>query len=220
MKLNKLSQVLLAAACLTGGAAYANEISFTNSNTVMTQDTDLADLLSFQQFDPTLGTLTSIKIEVGSHVDGAVHLENGLADERSIPVSLSVDLFLQRPDNSYVISLLGNSLFNTSLGLNGYGTADLSNSINLYSSTTLFGASDLSLFQGNGFLLAPLAVNANALSSGDDVDVAFTTTANGYGTITYTYTAAVPEPETYGMLLLGLGVMAFVSKRKARSAQA
>ncbi len=220
MKLNKLPQVLLAAACLSSGAAYANEISYTNSNTVITQDTDLADLLSFQQFDPTLGTLTSIKIEVGSHVDGAVHLENGIEDGRSIPVSLSIDLFLQRPDNSYVISLLNHSLFNTNLALAGYGTADLANSANLYGTTTLTGPSDLSLFQGYGFLLAPLAVNANAVATGDDLDAAFTTTANGYGTITYTYTAAVPEPETYGMLLLGLGVMGFAAKRKARSAQA
>lgn len=221
MKLNKFSQVLLAATCFASSAAYANEISFTNSNTVSTQDTDLADWLSFQQFDPTLGTLTSIKIEVGSHVDGAVHLENGVADERSVPVSLSVDLFLQRPNTSAVITLLNNTLFNTDLGLVGFGTADLSNSVNLYGVTTLTGAGDLSLFQGYGSLLAPLAVKANAVAPGDDLDASFTTTANGYGTITYTYTAApVPEPETYGMMLLGLGVMALVSKRKSRSAQA
>jgi hypothetical protein len=218
MKPIKLTHLLLAAACLTTGAAHANEIFYTTS--VPARDTNLHDLLSFQQFDPALGTLTSIKIEVGSHVAGTLTLNDTSGDDRTVAASLSAALFLQRPDSSAVISVLPATLFNTGVFVAGNGSGGTSGWADLYGSVTLNGASDLSLFKGTGSVLAPLAVNANEVAAGDDLDILFATTANGYGKITYEFTAAVPEPETYGMLLLGLGVMAWVSKRKARSAQA
>ncbi|MQA19116.1 PEP-CTERM sorting domain-containing protein [Rugamonas sp. FT103W] len=66
-----------------------------------------------------------------------------------------------------------------------------------------------------------ITAQATSTTSGDGIDSQFATTADGYGTVTYAYTPAVPEPETYGMLLLGMGVMGVLAKRRqARTRQA
>lgn len=223
MKLNKLSQVLLAAACFASTAAHAAVMTYI-STPVASSVTDLSDFLSFQQFNSSLGTLQSISISVASSVTGKVDLID-LIDVahgvQYVPVSLSVDLFLQRPAGAGNILQLSQSVFNTELALSGAanGTATYSNTVNLSTNVTL-DSGDFGLFTGGGYVLAPLKVTAISNSTGDDVDVQFTTYASGSASITYNYIAAVPEPETYGMLLLGMGVVAFAARRKSRSAQA
>ncbi|NGZ85403.1 choice-of-anchor E domain-containing protein [Duganella aceris] len=223
MKLNKLSQVLLAAACFASTAANAAVKTYV-STPVSSSITDLSDFLSFQQFNSAWGTLQSISITVGSTVTGTVDLID-LVDvahaPQAVPVSLSVELFLQRPADASNILQLSQSVFDTELTLSGVanGTATQSGTVHL-SATKSLDASDFALFTGSGYVYAPLKVNAISSSTGDDIDVQFTTYASGTASITYNYVAAVPEPETYGMMLLGMGVVAFAARRKSRSAQA
>jgi hypothetical protein len=223
MKLNKLSQVLLAAACFASTAAHAAVQTYI-STPVASSPTDLSSFLSFKQFDASLGTLQSISISIASTVTGKVDVID-LIDVahgvQYVPVSLSVDLFLQRPADASNILHLNETVFDTELTLSGAanGTASHSNTVNLSTSLNL-ATGDFGLFTGGGYVVAPLKVKAISDSTGDDIDVQFTTYASGSASITYNYVAAVPEPETYGMLLAGMGVVAFAARRKSRSAQA
>lgn len=224
MKLNKLSQFALAALCFASVSATASAATQTvwYEATVGKDLTDLFGTLNFQQFDSTKGALTGVHIDFLSSVTGQVDLQglNSLAAAKPVNVSLNVDLSVQRPDSSNLISLTGEKIFSSTIPVSAgqfistqFGK-DVSASIDLT-------PSDFALFTGSGFVLAPLSVYALTEGDATNVDVTFTTYASGYGKVTYTYeTAPVPEPETYAMLLLGLGVVAGVAKRKSRAQQA
>jgi hypothetical protein len=216
MKLNKLSQVALAViACMGAASASANVLTVSNnSNVIVAQDTDWADFLNFQKFNSSLGTLTSVKIDLYSDVSGSVDLTNYNSDPVDVPVSLSVNVALDRPDSTNLV-MISAPLFSETKTVAGNDVASVSNSYVAYNSAVFTNASDLALFTGAGNISTLISAHASSSVEGDGVDAEFTTKAGGHGTVTYTYTAApVPEPETYGMLLLGLGMMGVVAKRK------
>jgi len=216
MKLNKLSQVALAVvACLSAVSASANVLTVSNnSNVIVSQDTDWADFLNFQKFNSSLGTLTSVKIDLYSDVSGSVLLTNYNGDAVDVPVSLSVNVALDRPDTSNLV-MISAPLFSTTKTVAGNDSATVSNSYVASNSAVFTNVSDLALFTGPGTISTLISAHATSSVDGDGVDAQFTTQAGGHGSVTYTYTAApVPEPETYGMLLLGLGMMGVIAKRK------
>eukprot|EP01030_Chromulinospumella_sphaerica_P022114 gene22114-22079_t len=49
--------------------------------------------------------------------------------------------------------------------------------------------------------------------------VTFASSANAFETDNHAFTAAVPEPETYAMLLTGLGLVGFASRRRRPSSE-
>lgn len=218
MKLNKIAQALFVAGCFVSAAASAATQTFT-SNVVASTQTDLTALLNFSQFDASLGTLTSVKFDLYANVAGQVDLTNYNADAITVPVSLSVDVWLNRPDNSTLV-LFSAPLLNQNATIDGNeGTLHLQQGYSLSDSATFSGAGDLSLFTGNGSVATLFAAKAFTQANGDGVEATFLTTVGGYGKVTYTYNALpVPEPETYGMMLAGLALLGVVAKRKARKA--
>ena len=221
MKLNKLSQVLLAAACFASAAAHADVKTYT-STPVANSPTDLTEVLSFQQFDSSLGTLQSISITVASKIDAQISITDLILSSHApqyVSAKVGVELFLQRPTDGSNILQLSEEVLSGGITLHGNDSGVLHKVWNVTGSQSL-GAADFGLFTGGGYVYAPFQVNALSSWSGDDADVEFTTYATGSASITYNYIAAVPEPETYGMMLLGMGVVAFAARRKSRSAQA
>ncbi|MQA39683.1 choice-of-anchor E domain-containing protein [Rugamonas aquatica] len=222
MKLNKITALLLTASCLMAGAASAVTLTVSNSsNVIVSQDTDWSDFLNFQKFNPALGTLTSVKFDLYSNLAGGVLLTNYNDDPADVPVTLDVSIFLDRPDSSNLV-LISATLFNTVVTVpGGGGTGGTSNGFLAHNSATYSGPADLALFSGPGSINTLITAQANSTVFGDGIDVQFATTADGYGTVTYAYTPAVPEPETYGMLLLGMGLIGMLAKRQqARAKQA
>lgn len=222
MKLHKLSQVCLAATFLAAAAsASASVVTYTvsnNSNVLVSKDTDWTNFLVFDKFDSALGTLTSVKFDLYSTINGSVSLTSYNDDATPVPFSLGATVALSRPDAS-TLALINATLFNTTVSVAAGGTYSASNSINAHSSASYSGPQDLILFSGPGSISTLIGANAWSSVEGDGIDSQFATQANGYGTVTYTYTAAVPEPETYGMMLLGLGMLGVVAQRK-RATQA
>lgn len=224
MKLKQFAAASLfvaAAAFSTASTAAVMEYTITS---VPSSLTNILATLDIHQFDTTLGNLTGITIEYGSGVTGQVALSNAsTTKDKTTTVGLSSTMTLTGP-GALALGGATESLFSGVLATAGKNSANVvvaSGSANLFSSVAL-DSSSFSLFEGSGNVAASLAIKATGTSVGQTgITSKFTTYADGVGKVIYTYDIApVPEPETYGMLLLGLGVVACAARRKARSAQA
>ncbi|RZT09374.1 PEP-CTERM protein-sorting domain-containing protein [Duganella sp. CF402] len=218
MKLRKFSQVLLAAASFASASAFAGQVTY--NSTLASALTDQDQSLSFQQFDSSLGTLDSITLSFNTNISSTVDVI-ALAGN-TVKVSLLAELFLTHPDNVNPLHYQSAQLFDQ---LELSGTTSATGSAAFGASGLTISASDFAMFThagpGTGYVYAPLYVMTTSSWEGDDGQVNFTTYAAGSASVTYNFTTApVPEPETYGMMLLGLGAIGVVAKRKSRSAQA
>jgi hypothetical protein len=223
----KLKQFAAASLFVAAGAFSTSSMAAVKEYTITSVPSSLTNILAnldIQQFDTTLGTLTGITIEYGSSVTGQVALSNtSLTKNKTTTVGLSSTMTLTGP-GALALGSDTESLFSGVLATavkNTAGVVVASGTANLFSSVAI-DSSNFSVFQGLGNVGASLAIKATGTSVGQSgITSKFNTYADGVGKVIYTYDAApVPEPETYGMLLLGLGVVAFAAKRKARSAQA
>lgn len=226
MKLNKISQVLAVAACLAAGSAQAGPVTQTvtyDLTNIASTKTNLVDvLMQFQQFNSALGTLTGVELDVFSGLTTTVSLVNNNLGQKSPDVSVSTSLSLKDPLSASwgatgvlipgTLTVAGKG---TATGTPG--TASKTGTETLSASHTYSG-SQLAAFIGTGNMSSLLSVNAQAMYSANKVAATYDTKASGYGHVTYTFISAVPEPETYGMLLLGLGLVGFVAKRNKRAA--
>lgn len=221
----KLKNFAAAAICVAAGVFAAPAMADTVTYDITAfgpSDTDLLAELAVKQFDPTKGVLTGITISYASTVSGQVLLSNSKNVDKEVSIGLSSTMVLTLPSGS-VFGTDTKSLFSdtvtsvkkTSGVLAGHGDAVLSVNGSLDSGY-------FAMFSGKSNVAGMLAVTAvSSAESPSGITAEYSTSATGLGHITYTYNAApVPEPETYGMLLLGMGVVAFAAKRKSRSAQA
>lgn len=220
MKFKNIAAALCVAAGAISAPAMAKTISYDITSVAANTQTNILTLLNIKQFDALLGTLTGIEIDYGSSLHGQVAVTNeSLKKDKTAVFSLTSTMSLTGPaglnlgsDSKTLFSALVTSVKNTSNVIGKTGTAELS------SSTQLSGSS-FGLFTGTGNVGAWLNISAMGDVSGQTITNTFSTWGNGQGHVTYTYNAApVPEPETYGMLLMGLGVVAFAAKRKSRAA--
>ncbi|ELX09860.1 hypothetical protein containing PEP-CTERM anchor [Janthinobacterium sp. HH01] len=221
MKFKNIAAALCIAAGAISAPAMATTVSYNITSVAAGTPTNILTLLNIKQFDALLGTLTGIEIDYGSHLQGQVVVTNeSLKKDKTAVFSLSSTMSLTGPaglnlgsDTKSLFSASVTAVKNTTNVIGKTGTADL------HSNALLTGNTNFGLFTGTGNVGAWLNISASGDVSGQTITNTFSTLANGAGKVTYTYNAApVPEPETYGMLLLGLGVVAFAAKRKSRAA--
>ena len=202
---------------LLSAPAAANTITYTDS--IALDTTNWSDTVSIPKFNPTFGTLDSIKYTLTGHVEGTAKFENQDGAAATITMDLSSILKLQRPDlTTIVISV---PVASTSddvaaydgvldyAGTSGKTYSNLSNDLseNVTSST----AADIALFTGTGDIVMPvLATGASTGSGSGNLVLQFATAASANVEVVYTYT--VPEPTTMG--LLSLGGLALIRRRK------
>jgi hypothetical protein len=220
MKLKALASALFAVACL--GSASASAAVVFSSDGFDAKDASFSSFLNLQKFDSTLGTLTGVYFELHSDVVSKAVFTNDTKKAKFVSGTVDTTLTVERPDGTILFASPSTSLISldkTSVAAFSSYSAPGSASIALSGNV---GAADFGLFTGSGALSAPLLLDASTHFSAANVGVVLTTTASAHASVRYTYTAAVPvpEPETYGMMLFGLGMLAFVAKRKARSNRA
>jgi len=205
-----------------GSPAFSATISYSGS--VPVTETDWADSVSITQFNPALGTLNSVQIDLDAHVEGSAKFEHRGNKPATVLMYLWANVEVQRPDTSL---LVGASPIQTTIDsvTKFDGTVDFGGtsgrthdglSGNQSNSTVTSDAADLALFIGTGSIVLPVLANAASGATGSgNMLFDFLTNASADVTVTYDYT--VPEPSALiglaGMGLVGVGM--WVRRRRS-----
>ena len=214
---------VLSCSVLIAGSLFGAQI--TNSSTVSVQPTNWATNFMIPQFDPTLGTLTSIMFDLTGTVEGLAQVENlSTTGGANITTNLATVVTLLLPGG---VSMIVNPLASVT---DSYGTFDgnvdfggtsgrtyttLANSNMQMQTAPPFGV-NLAAFLGTGTMM--LAVNSNGnsgVAGGSFVASTFQTLSGATLQVTYNYTpndtgGEIPEPLTLGLVgagLLGIGIL-------------
>ncbi len=201
----------------------AATLTFTDS--VPLQTTNFNALLNISKFDPSLGTLNSVKITLLGNIEGDVRLESLDAQPSTITWELKAELKLLKPDTSTIlidIPLVSGS-FNAAAfdgtidfgGLSGMTLDDLTGTKT--ESITYTTPADKLLFIGVGSL--SLSLNAKGMSTASGAGnllTQFNVAAGASLEVIYDYNPIEqnPVPEPMNLLLLSLGLLALGFKMR------
>lgn len=202
--------------CVLPGTSFAALVSFTTTTPITSTLTDWSGSLAFQKFNPALGNLTMVQIDLTGSMTTVLTVTNisstlpssgNAKTELQITVqdsggNLNVpELDLLSP--TFTFSNLGAGLSVTSGNLTRSGS----------SSDQYTAAAVLVEFTGLGTISLPASTFTQTLIgyTGGNTLASQATSAQLTGTVTYSY-EVIPEPAT--MLLLGLGGLMLRKNRK------
>lgn len=227
MKKVFLLATVTALMCMGGSAV--NAATVVHTVFMPSSYTDAYTTLSVARFNPTLGTLNSVKFDVNSLFSATVTASTSASTNQYLTWAIEdPTIQLNAPDSS--------TLINNTLGwitLVGTPTAPASGSARIripklplapYSATqSLSGSgtqtitSGLSAYIGSGNVDLPFAAtvpNFTLATLGGNNNTSMSTFASADLTVTYDYTP-VPEPSSIITLLGGLGSLLAFRRRKA-----
>lgn len=222
---------ILATGTVMASALPASAAILSQVNSIAAQTTNWSNSLSYNLFNPALGTLTSIKFILDGTVEGTIELENTGTSGATITSNLQATITVTRPDTSVIVLTIPAASFVDNLaaydGVPDFGGASgiIHSSVFSASTDTAISPpplSDLSLFTGIGTILLPIDALATSNASGTgNYMSAFNTIAGAKLTLEYNYTPTdtntVPEPGT--LALLGTGLFAARSFRRRSKAK-
>jgi hypothetical protein len=209
-----LLPVLATALVVLGiSAATAHGATVTYSASVALQSTDWSATLTIPQFDPALGTLTSVTVEVRDSLVHKVEFENQSPSSTSrFRDSVYVTVDVLRPASTSLVTAIS-KIYQTSLVGTYDGTLDYAGTSGItvdglvnytINSSTTTASSDLALFTGTGTIGLPCQAVAYFLFSynGGNASYRLTTQAQALVLVTYTYDHGVvpTHPTSWGRI--------------------
>jgi len=202
------------------------------------QSNDFSGTFSFAQFNPTLGTLQSVKIDLGSNFSTTIHVHNNSTTTDSTGnVRTEVQDGLTDGSFTSVSNILGvtgpglnfsvlSDMVTPPQGFNNLAPGGDANfgplTLTGFSTGTFTSGAVLSEFTGFGTTGINYTTLTTTILTFDNGNTTATQSTNGNlsATVTYTYTtelAPTPEPGSVAMLF-GMGVtgVAFVYRRRVK----
>jgi hypothetical protein len=195
--------------CLGAAAAAADTVS--HSAGVPLQTTDWTVALDIPKFNPALGTLQSVSIEVRDSLVHKIEFENQSPSSSStFSDSTYVTVDVLRPASTSFVTAIARIYRTAHVGISD-GVLDYAGTSGVtldgivdyaVSSTTTSATADLALFTGTGTIPLPCQARANFLFGygGGNARSRLTTQAAAMVLVTYTYDASVVPslPTTWG----------------------
>jgi len=88
------------------------------------------------------------------------------------------------------------------------------NSVTFYHGNTLLGTFDGTVISSSNAWTNTAYFNVSTGNGPSITSIAFSANQNAFETDNHSFITAVPEPETYAMMLAGLGLLGFMSRRR------
>lgn len=202
-------------------AAQAQALTITQESSIALTTTNFTDSLSFNQFDSSLGTLTSVDFFLSGTVLGDAKYESLDGGATNITLNSSAVITLENPTGSTIVETTplasvssAASAYDNGIDFGGTSGATFQGMTNSTSeSASLTSAVDLALFTGlNTIDLAFEAEGASTASGAGNLITQFSTMASANISVVYHYeTTAVPEPTAF--ILFGMGLSMLVVAR-------
>jgi hypothetical protein len=202
-------------------AAQAQALTITQESSIALTTTDFTQSLSFDQFDSSLGTLTSVDFVLSGTVLGDAGYESRDSEATNITLNSSAIIKLSNPTGSTIVQTTplasvtsAASASDGVIDFSGTSGATFQGVTNSTSeSASLTSAVDLALFTGlNTIDLAFAATGDTAASGSGNLITQFSTEASADIRVVYHYeTTAVPEPTAF--ILFGMGLSMLVVAR-------
>lgn len=203
---------------LAGGIAPSSAAVISFSDTIPTAPTNWAGAFSVSQFNPTLGTLTSVQYTLTGTVDGSAAYENTAPTAEDITLNLSAEINVDTPGGGSIAVTVtplatvteSATAFDTVFDFDGTSGSTLGGltDTDTASATLVTGLAPF-IGLGNIILAAEAVANSNGSGSGNLI-TQFTSSANATLMIEYFYDLLPPPPsvpEPMSMSLIGAGLL-------------
>ena len=222
MKRSFVPALLLACAVGTAQAGSLTQTLSAPAATVPTSDTFL-----FNQFNPSLGTLTSVDLSLTSNIVADVSVLNSLTTAQGFTNAMaSVPFGVTGPDGisfSLTASTPGQSSPPLAPVAAGADVALPGSAVTASVATTLSSPGEIASYIGTGIndLAFVFTVGAGTFSitAANGVFVSGSATADATVVLTYNYTSAtVPEPSSAILAAIGIVGVAALGHRRRRAA--